>query len=390
MRRISFITAVLFLAACTGTIDPEDTGNPGNTDGSTDTENPGDQPGVVPDAFTEPFTLSVDKDEVEADGVDCVVFSLKDAYDREMLTDMRTLEKVNITSSDGIRVPRMKTSTSFIANGTYSFTASYQGKKSNAVEVTAKNRAKYEVFHRNVGLFKCTSVWCSACPGLGRSLHGLSGDAAEHSVVIAVHGNFQKETYGADPFSLYVGDMDLGSYMLGRFGGQGWPTLIYDLATAETSAAPTSDIVSNIMERRVASPATCGFKVTSVALDGTSLKIAATMKTSTGGDYDLACAVLRNGLVADGFSINNDGVYDEVLVAMSESGIGYYQGVNLAADEEYSEVFSFDFGSKVPTASELDDFYVAVYAHRKTEHGSVMDNIVTCAYGETVDYHLND
>ena len=59
-------------------------------------------------------------------------------------------------------------------------------------------------------------------------------------------------------------------------------------------------------------------------------------------------------------------------------------------DAEFSKEFSFDFGDKVPSAEELKDFYVAVYAHRKADNGSEMDNIVTCGYGKTVDYKYND
>lgn len=384
MKKLLYILAISFLASCSGTVDPV------NPD---DQNDPEDGTVIVPDAFTEPFTLSADKTEVEANGIDVVTFSLKDAYDREMLDDMRTLEKVRIVAAEGIRVKDLTTTATFIANGSYNFTASYQGKKSNTVVVQAKNRAKYEVFHRNVGLFKCTSVWCIACPGLGDALHSLSGDAADHSVVISVHGNFEAGDYGPDPFALYVGDMDLGSYMMSRFGGRGWPTLIYDLATSETGAAPTTDITANILQRRIDSPATCGLKVTSVAVEGTVLKIKASMKTSAAGSYDMACAVLRDGLVYNGgYSVNGDGVYDEVLVAMSESGIGYYDGEELESGEEYSEEFTFDFGNDVPSAAELQSFSVAVYAHRKVDSmlGSVMDNIVLCRYGESVDYLLND
>ena len=145
------------------------------------------------------------------------------------------------------------------------------------------------------------------------------------------------------------------------------------------------------MQRRIDSPATCGIKVSSVAVEGTALKVKASLTSSTGGEYDLACAVLRDGLVyKGGYSMNDDGVYNEVAVALSESFLGYYNGETVAQDAEISEVFSFDFGDKVPSAEELKDFYVAVYAHRKTAKGSVVDNIVTCAYGQSVDYHLND
>ena len=377
MKKLLFILSAAVLAACTGTIDPEDQNQDPN------------QPEVeIPAEFTAPFTLSVDKTEVEADGKDCVTFSLKDAYGREMLEDMKTLQSINIVSDKGVRVPRMTTTATFIANGTYVFSAKYKGVKSeNSIEVKAQNRGKYEKFHRNVGLFKCTSVFCSACPGMARDMHNFSEDAKDHSVVIAFHGNYDS----SDPFSLYVQGQDLGSYVIGYFGGGGWPTLIYDLDEVLKYPYSTSSMEATIMQRRINSPATCGIKVSSVELEGTALKVKASLTSSEGGEYDLACAVLRDGLVyKGGFSMNDDGVYNEVAVALSESFLGYYKGETVAKDAEISEEFSFDFGDKVPSAEELKGFYVAVYAHRKTAEGSVVDNIVTCAYGQSVDYHLND
>lgn len=375
MKRILFILSAALFVACSGTIDPED-------------QNPQQPDLEIPAEYAEPFTLSVDKSEVEADGKDCVTFSLKDAYGREMLDDMKALQGINITSDMGVRVPRMTTTATFISNGTYVFSAKYKGIKSdNTIQVKAQNRAKYEKFHRNVGLFKCTSVWCSACPGMARNMHNFSEDAKDHSVIIAFHGNYGS----SDPFSLYVQGKDLGSYVMGYFGGNGWPTLIYDMDEVLKTSYSTSDMEATIMQRRIDSPATCGIKVSSVAVEGTALKVKASLTSSTGGEYDLACAVLRDGLVyKGGYSMNDDGVYNEVAVALSESFLGYYNGETVAQDAEISEVFSFDFGDKVPSAEELKEFYVAVYAHRKTSKGSVVDNIVTCAYGQSVDYHLND
>ena len=373
MKRILlYISTIVLAASCSGTVDPDNQGQ-----------------GDVPDEFTEPFTLSVDKAQVEASGKDIVTFSLKDAYGREMLEDKSTLQSVNITSEEGVRVTRMERTIGFISNGTYHFSAKYKGKASaNTVEVKAQNRAKYEKYHKNVGLFKCTSVYCVACPNLADNLHKISDDAKDHSVVLAIHGDFQGQK---DPFSLYVSGTDLGSYMMSWFGGSGWPTLIYDLAHAKTGSSNTTDLEAEIMNRRVESPATCGIKVNSVAVEGTALKVSATMKSSTGGDYDMACAVLRDGLTyLGGYSLDDSGVYDEVVVALSESFIGYYKGEEVAEGAEVSETFTFDFGESVPSAADLENYYVAVYAHRKTADGSVMDNIVTCGYGKSVDYRLND
>ena len=370
MKKILYIAAAMFTAACAGTADPDN------------------QQSGTPDAFTAPFTLSADKEVVEADGKELVTFSMKDAYGREMLDDKRTLEGINIKSDKGVRVPRMSKTASFIANGEYEFHATFNGVKTvNTVQVVAHNRAKYEVFHKNVGLFKCTSVSCTACPDLGKTLHELTGDVADHSVVLAIHGDYN----GPDPFALGVGNMDLGTYLLSYFKTRFWPTLIYDLDKAVEGAVPGSVIESDVMARRIDYPATCGIKVSSVQLEGTALKVEATMKSSTGGEYDLACVVLRDGLsYHGGYSDYNDGIYDRVVVAISDSFLAYNNGRTVEKDAEYSETFSFNFEGSLPSPSELEDVYVAVYAHRKTGGKSIVDNIVTCDYGKTVDYRLND
>ena len=149
------------------------------------------------------------------------------------------------------------------------------------------------------------------------------------------------------------------------------------------------------MTRRAESPATCGISISSVSVEGKDLKVKAAMKTSTGGKYDLACAVLRDGLSyqADGvFSMNSDGIFDEVVVNLTPNFIRYstQTGKELAKDEEWSKEFAFSFGDAVPSEADLASFRVVVYAHRATETGSTMDNIAECAYGKSVDYKLND
>ena len=384
MKKILYIAAMIAFAACSGTIDPEQ----GNTDRPGGEDTPVEQ---IPDEFTAPFTLSADKEEVEADGLTEVTFSLKDKYGREMLEDKKTLQNINITSDKHVRVPRMKRTATFIDNGTFTFTATYLGAScDNVVEVKAVNRAKYEVFHRNVGLFKATSVWCSACPALVQNLHGLSDDAKDHTVVLACHGDFNYE----DPFSIYVGQTSLGSYLLSAFGGSGWPTLVYDLATGESGSSGTSTLENNIYARRVAAPATCGIKVTSVKVEGTALKVKAALKTSTGGSYDLACAVLRDGLeYSGGYSADDSGIYDEVVLTLSSNFLRYTSGSGktLQKDEEMEAEFTFDFGEgNVPSESALKNYYVAVWGHKKTGDSSVMDNIVKCSYGATADYRYNE
>lgn len=374
MKKLLIIPLVILAASCSGFVDEND--------------NQKD----APEEYVGPYTLSADKAEVEANGRDTVTFSLKDAYGRDLLLDKVALQGVNIFTEDGTRVKRMTRTAVYFRNGEFEYSATYKGEPSaNTVTVTSKNRGRYETYFRRVGLFKCTSVWCTACPALASSLHSLSDEAKEHSVVLACHGNFNY----TDPFSLYVDGTDLGTYLMARLGGNGWPTLIYDLDESVTGAKSQTDIEAKILERRSEHPATCGIRISSVTLEGNDLKVKAAMKSSTGGRYDLACAVLRDGLSYDAegvFSLNNDGIFDEVVVNLTPNFLRYNPEAakELKADEEYAKEFSFSFGEYAPSEAELASFRVVVYAHRATDTGSVMDNITECAYGESADYKLNE
>ena len=378
------ITYILFLAlaavSCMGNIDDN-----------------------APAEYVEPYTLSVDKTTVEASGTDTVTFSLMDSYGRDILLDKVALQNVNVVCEDKTEsLKRMTNTATYNRNGQFVYYATYKGvRSSNTVTVEAKNRSKYEVYARRVGIFKCTSVWCSACPALARSLHSLSEDAKQHSVVLSCHGNFERN----DPFSLYIDGTDLGTYLMGRFQGfAAWPTIVYDLDQAESGAASDSDVADLIMARRVEYPATCGIKVSEVKTemrkedgkDVAYLVAKVSLKTSTGGKYDLAGAVLRDGLSynAEGvYSANNDGVFDEVVLNLTNNFLRYnaQTGKDLKADEEYSQEIAFSFGSsEIPSEAELANYRVAVWAHRSTDEGSRMDNITECAYGKSVDYLLNE
>ena len=62
----------------------------------------------------------------------------------------------------------------------------------------------------------------------------------------------------------------------------------------------------------------------------------------------------------------------------------------VANDEEITRTLTVNFTSDL-NESLLNGKYVAVWAHRKMEDGeSIMDNIVTCNYGSTSEYILND
>lgn len=343
----------------------------------------------MPGTYTEPFTLSVDTDEVEADGVSVVTFSLKDSYGREMLDDRMVRANVTLASTDGILVDSKGRSVSFIDNGQHVFKARYNGRYSNEVTVTAVNRGAYEYFYKNIGIFKCTSVDCVACPGFVQAYEeGVAEACRNHGVLLAFHGDFQ----GSDPLGVSSSAGTLGNYILSYFRLSAWPGSVYDLSLSMTASSP-SNIEKNMNTLRVTNPATCGIKVNSITYEGKTVMVNASLKSSKGGEYDLACALVEDGVRYDGgYSYNDSGIYNEVVRGVTSNLLSYDASTltSVAKDEEITRTLTMNFSSDV-TETALNGKYVAVWAHRKLDNGdSIMDNIVTCDYGSTTDYLLND
>ena len=364
MKRILFISALAFLAvACTGTVDPTD-------DGAEE----------IPAEFTAPFTLSADKAEVEADGVDCVTFILSDAYGRNVLTDMKALENVNIVSDEGVRVPRMETSVSYLSNGTFNYTASYKGKKSNTIQVVAKNRAAYERYHKNVAIYKATATWCGPCAVMTRALLGMSNDTKEHSVELCWH-------YLDEHAFVYPGyTYDCGEEIFTYFNGTGVPTVALDLKTVILDRT-SSALDKAIWKLRADYPATCGIKVsTKVDASSNVADITAELTTSTGGKYDLGMVLLLNNqIIATG--TNDGGKYSHIVKATTGNFLRHSSATVKELEKDGKMMLTQQLS--LPSYS-VEDLSVAVFAIIPDGNASRIDNIVEVKLGESVDYNLND
>ena len=76
MKKLIYTTVLLLAAACSGTVDTDDTN--------------------LPEEYVGPYTLEADKTEVEASGADTVTFSLLDSYGRNILLDKVALQNDRI------------------------------------------------------------------------------------------------------------------------------------------------------------------------------------------------------------------------------------------------------------------------------------------------------
>ena len=147
------------------------------------------------------------------------------------------------------------------------------------------------------------------------------------------------------------------------------------------------------MQRRLESPATTGIKITSVQMDGTDLKIAASVKASKDGEYDLTCAVLASNVDAGGQG-SADGLYHHMVVAINQANFMAVKNetkFTLETDGEYSREFVIPMPAGATSASVLENLSVVVLSLKKDKSGkAIVDNAAECAYGETTDYVYNN
>ena len=361
MKRFFIILslALSLLAACTGGHEPE----------------------VIDTPAVAPFTLSVDKAQIESNGKDAATFTITDA-NGQVLTDLAHIRntsfyivetkewRTDIGSGDA---PNVFTS---ITDGTYTVKAMYEGEYcENELQVEAVNRKEYELFHKNVLIYRFTATWCQYCPTMTEALGKINDFSKDHSLVMEFHGSDQ---YTFDAISAYASEI---------YGTVGYPYCNYALVFG-SGKKTVNDIHKNIKSVLVDYPAQTGIKATASAENG-KLSVNATVMASVAGEYDLAMAVLMDdcqpSTPSDGSAVYED-EYDNVIRAIT----GNYNAMS-------TDKFSLGKNEEKATVKEITDFKfnqdkcrVVLFTLRKTSEGNIIiDNAVSVPVGQSVDYRYN-
>ena len=341
----------------------------------------GHEPEVQLTPAVAPFTLSVSKTTIESDGKDAAVFTITDA-NGQVLTDaahirnasfyiVETKEwRTDIGSGDA---PNVFTS---ITDGTYTVRAIYEGEYcENEVQVEAVNRKDYELFHKNVLIYRFTATWCQYCPAMTEALGKINDFSKDRSIVMEIHGNDQ---YTFDGISAFASEI---------YSTIGFPYCNYALAFG-SGKKTVNEIHKNIKSVLVDYPAQTGIKAETKLENGTLVVNAAVM-ASAAGEYDLAMAVLMDdckpSAPADGSAVYED-EYDNVVRAIT----GNYRAMS-------SDKFALGKGEEKTLSKEIPDFKfnadkckVVLFTLRKTSEGqTIVDNAVSVPVGQSVDYRYN-
>ena len=326
-----------------------------------------------------PFTLSVDRQEIESDGVQTATFTIVDANGLVVTDNSSLMGKVHIKNeTDGTRLARRTKTFRTIEDGEYTFSATCTGIAcENKVTVRSKNRSNYEVYRKNVCVYRFTATWCQYCPAMTEGFEKVSDWTKGRHVEMAIHGADSK-------YQLAEGAV--AAELLRRFyGSLAFPSCVYDLDLFSDEKAYT-DIESLIFDRLAQNPATCGIKADCSYVGGT-LAVNATIKTSTGGKYDIGYALLKDN--CPGGEGAYEDVYHNVLLAVSEN----YQNMSdkAAQVEKNAEMqFTYSYQVTVPSDDNLAEYSVVVFALKENGSKVVIDNVVEMPLvGGSVDYVLN-
>ena len=350
---------ICLVAACTGGHEPETNGTPA----------------------VAPFTLTVDKTQIESNGKDAATFTITDA-NGQVLTDLAHIRntsfyivetkewKTDIGSGDA---PNIFTS---ITDGTYTIKAMYEGEYcENEVQVQAVNRKEYELFHKNVLIYRFTATWCQYCPAMTEALAKINDFSKDHSLVMEFHGSDQ---YTFDGISAFASEI---------YSTVGFPYCNYSLALG-SGKKTVNDIHSNIKSVLVDYPAQTGIKAETSVQNGV-LTVNATVMASAAGEYDLAMAVIMDdckpSAPTDGSAVYEE-EYDNVIRAIT----GNYRAMS-------SDKFSLGKNEEKAVVKEIPDFKLAqdkceviLFTLRKiSEDNTIVDNAVSVPVGQSVDYRYN-
>lgn len=368
----AIITAVV-MAGCEGQ-EPEATPAPD-----------GPESGV-----TAGIQLIADKNEVEADGVDCVTFRVvmtNDAGQEEELTELypRAVRIVDVDTDESL--PYKTFSTTSVSNKQVKYKAVYKEEESeNTVVVKFQNREKYEKYYQKVAVADFTGTWCTGCPAMVDAIENMDAEIREHSVIMAIHTN---SAY-ADDHLVPVIDKNFGKRVLQAFDVSSVPYCIFDLN--EVSNISTKANISGIVRSYLSGHyATCGVRIISSSLEDMSLNVKVAMTSATGGQYDLGWAFVADGFVYNGGTLES-GIYNDVLLAASDN---FYklssERFTVEADEEVVKEFTCEL-PYLPDGFDPSKARVVAFALSPTENeynSCIVDNITECPLGGGNDYILN-
>ena len=248
--------------------------------------------------------------------------------------------------------------------GEWSFAASLDGAESEPVTVTAiviSDEGK-DFFRRSLVL-DFTGTWCVNCPKMEAAIEESMAARPGRIVPVSVH------CLSIDP--MYV--KPLSDNLAKQFGVKAYPSAVVDMDPESLITAASSELLLNHIDRHLSGREKAAGVRVETTLEAGKYTLKAEMKAVRDGDYTLAVLVLEDGVVAAQTGGATDQVHKNILRSWTEGDAheGLHEGDTAALE------LTGDIADK-------GRFVVLVL------RGGLVDNLVGCAPGASVDYQYEE
>lgn len=277
-------------------------------------------------------------------------------------TDVTKDAKIKVVDGDYI-----ENATYTMSEGTVKFVAEYEGNTSAEVSVSTKD------FFKNVLLFKFTSVGCTACPELAKSIEIAA--EVQPIVEVAVHSSMM----GADP-------MLKDEEKFTHFRYSVLPTAFVDFDAATFMGGTTSDGIITIIKPVAMRPAYAGISASAKA-DGSTVTATVNVTGTSSKELYLGVMLIENGIhsAQKGSDLGDNYVHNHTYRAMATETI-YGESLGaLGTNEQVTKTYTFD-------ASEynVDNCQIVCYVLYKDGDNYVATNTINVPMNDWVGYEFVD
>lgn len=339
--------------------------------------------------------LSASASIIVADGEDELLLSV-------MLGD------VDVTDSAYLYVDNKRMSSNRFTTtkaGSYKFFASYKGKITSNVVVTAANPALYvalpedsmpevfEGFERNVLIAEATGTWCGYCPFMIRALELFEerGSNAGNAVIVAMHSG--------DTFSNEASEAAVAASKV-----SGFPSCVVNLDPEVLIENAQPDVnaenINTVVGMELKEAARVGVAATvATNQDSSMVAVRAAVKVGKDGNYRVNAWLIEDGVAASqssNWAEFSDGkssvVIDHMHILRGASCTSPIQGALLGGKETSAagEVIEFyhEFNAKKAAVKSVANckILVLVTVTNGTSSKYVVNNIIECPVGEAIPF----
>lgn len=320
-------------------------------------------------------------------------------------------DSVDVTNSAYIYMNKKRMSGSRFTTetpGTYEFFASYKGRVSKTISITAANPALYVAlpedtqaeqfsdFQRKVLITEGTGTWCGYCPYMITALELFSDSAsnADKAVIVATHSG--------DEFSSTASEAVIQTLRIADY-----PSSVFNLNAENilTNDHPSvnAEKINSMVGMELMEEAAVGIAAaTAVSADSTKVSVRAAVKIGLDGNYRVNAWLIEDKVAA--YQSNNweefgDGtanvLIDHMHILRDASCTSPIQGKLLGekgactAGEVLEFYHEFD-GTKANVANMANcKIVVMVTAAQGTSSNYFVNNVIECHVGESVPFAYN-